>query len=372
MASLIFRRLASRTPTRSMGSARVAASSLHHFRSAFSTTSPGSERVLTVRDALNEAISEEMERDDDVFLMGEEVAQYNGAYKVSKGLLDKFGARRVIDTPITETGFTGIGVGAAMAGTRPIVEFMTWNFSLQAIDHIVNTASRTRYMSGGIFGCPIVFRGPNGPPTGVAAQHSMCFAAWYSSLPGLKVLAPYDCDDAKGLLKAAIRDNDPVIFLENELLYNESFPLSKEAESKDFIVPIGKAKVMREGSDVTITTFSRQVGLALQAADKLAAEGINAEVINLRSIRPLDVDTVVKSVKKTNRLVNLEEGFVQCGIGAEMSALMMEHAFDYLDAPVNRVASVDVPMPYAESLETEVMVQVDDMVRAVRQTCLGK
>jgi len=325
-------------------------------------------RKLTVREAIREAIDDEIVRDPTVFLMGEEVAQYQGAYKISKGLYDKFGPDRVIDTPITESGFTGLAVGAAMAGTRPVVEFMTWNFALQAIDHIVNTASRSHYMSGGTITCPITFRGINGPPTGVAAQHSMDFAAWYGSLPGLKVFAPYDCEDARGLLKTAIRDPDPCVVLENEIMYNATFELSDEAQKTDFLIPIGKAKIMREGTDVTVVAHSRMVGEALKAAETLAAEGISVEVINLRSIRPLDVDTIIASVKKTHRLVSAEEGFPQHGVGAEIIALANEFAFDYLDANPERVTSADVPIPYSKSIEDIALPQAANIINAIKRT----
>jgi len=329
-------------------------------------------KLITVRDALREAIDEEIERDSKVFLIGEEVALYHGAYKVSKGLYDKHGADRVIDTPITEVGFAGLGVGAALSGLRPIVEFMTWNFSLQAIDHIINTAAKTHYMSSGAVKCPIVFRGPNGPPRAVAAQHSQCFGAWYSSVPGLTVLAPWDCNDAKGLLKSAIRDDNPVVFLENEILYNSIYPLSVEAQSKEFLLPIGKANIEREGIHCTIVTFSRMVQVSLDAAAVLEKEGISVEVINLRSLRPLDYDTIVNSVKKTNRIVTVEEGWAQCGIGAEISAIMMERAFDYLDAPVERITGADVPMPYAKNLEDNAMVQVENIINAVKRVTYKK
>ncbi len=318
---------------------------------------------LTVREALRDAMAEEMRADDRVFLMGEEVAQYQGAYKVSQGLLDEFGDRRVIDTPITEHGFAGLGVGAAMYGLHPIVEFMTFNFAMQAIDHIINSAAKTHYMSGGQVSSPIVFRGPNGAASRVAAQHSQCYASWYAHIPGLKVVAPWSAADAKGLLKSAIRDPNPVIFLEHEILYGQSFEVP---DSADWTVPIGKAKVVRPGSDVTITAFSIMVGKALEAADKLAAEGISAEVIDLRSIRPLDTETIVNSVKKTNRLVNCEEGWAACGIGSELAAVMMEQAFDWLDAPVKRVAGADVPMPYAANLEVLALPQVDHIVAAAK------
>ncbi len=324
----------------------------------------GTETVKqTVREALRDAMAEEMRRDTKVFLMGEEVAQYQGAYKVSQGLLEEFGDKRVIDTPITEYGFAGIGVGAAMAGLRPIVEFMTWNFAMQAIDHIINSAAKTLYMAGGGMGSPIVFRGPNGAAARVAAQHSQEYSTWYGHCPGLKVIAPYSAADAKGLLKAAIRDPNPVVFLENEVLYGHSFEVPK---LDDFVVPIGKAKVVRKGSHVTITAFSLMVDRALKAAEVLAGEGIEAEVIDLRTIRPLDTATVVRSVKKTNRLVSVEEGWPRFGMGAEMAAVMMEEAFDWLDAPVARVTGKDVPMPYAANLERLAVPQVDDVVAAAK------
>ncbi len=318
---------------------------------------------MTVREALRDAMAEEMRKDGNVFLMGEEVAQYQGAYKVSQGLLEEFGERRVIDTPITEHGFAGLGVGAAFGGLRPIVEFMTFNFAMQAIDHIINSASKTLYMSGGQMGCPIVFRGPNGAAARVGAQHSQCYASWYAHCPGLRVLAPWSAADAKGLLKAAIRDPNPVIFLENELLYGQQFDVP---EDPDFVLPIGKAKIERPGKDVTITAFSIMVGKALHAADELAKIGIDAEVINLRSIRPFDTETIVQSVKKTNHLVSVEEGWPFAGIGSELAALMMEHAFDYLDAPVKRVAGLDIPLPYAANLEKMALPQVDTIVEAAR------
>ncbi len=321
---------------------------------------------MTVRDALRDAMAEEMRRDPDVFLMGEEVAEYQGAYKISQGLLDEFGAKRVIDTPITEHGFGGVGVGAAFYGLKPIVEFMTFNFAMQAIDHIVNSAAKTRYMSGGQVNSPIVFRGPNGAAARVAAQHSQCYASWYMHVPGLKVVAPWSAADAKGLLKSAIRDPNPIIFLENEVLYGQSFEVP---ETDDWTVPIGKAKIVRPGKDVTITAFSIMVGKALEAAEALAAEGIEAEVIDLRSLRPLDTATVVESVKKTNRLVSAEEGWPSAGIGAEIAALMMEHAFDWLDAPVKRVCGADVPMPYAANLEKLALPQVADITDAAKQVC---
>jgi pyruvate dehydrogenase E1 component beta subunit len=320
----------------------------------------------TVREALRDAMAEEMRRDGDVFLMGEEVAQYQGAYKVSQGLLEEFGPDRVIDTPITEQGFAGLGVGAAMGGLKPVVEFMTWNFAMQAIDQIINSAAKTRYMSGGQMSCPVVFRGPNGAASRVAAQHSQDYTSWYAHVPGLKVVAPYSAADAKGLLKAAIRDPNPVVFLENELLYGHSFEVPTDP---DFVVPIGKAKIVRAGGSVTICTFSRMVGVALEAAETLAAEGIEAEVIDLRTIRPLDTETIVNSVKKTNRLVSVEEGWPFAGIGAELSALMMEQAFDDLDAPVIRVHGADVPLPYAANLEKLALPQVEDIVKAAKAVC---
>jgi pyruvate dehydrogenase E1 component beta subunit len=320
----------------------------------------------TVREALRDAMAEEMRRDPDVFLMGEEVAEYQGAYKVSQGLLEEFGARRVIDTPITEYGFAGLGVGAGFAGLRPIVEFMTWNFAMQAIDHIINSAAKTLYMAGGELGCPIVFRGPNGAAARVGAQHSQEYSTWYGHCPGLKVIAPYSAADAKGLLKAAIRDPNPVIFLENEILYGQSFDVP---QFDDFVLPIGRAKILREGSDVTIVAFSLMVERALQAADALAEEGIWAEVIDLRTIRPLDVATIVASVKKTNRLVSVEEGWPTFGMGAELAAAMMEHAFDHLDAPVLRVTGKDVPMPYAANLERSALPRPEDVIQGAKAVC---
>jgi pyruvate dehydrogenase E1 component beta subunit len=320
----------------------------------------------TVRDALRDAMAEEMRAEDKVFLMGEEVAQYQGAYKISQGLLEEFGDRRVVDTPITEHGFAGIGVGAAYMGLRPIIEFMTFNFAMQAMDQIINSASKTLYMSGGQMGCPIVFRGPNGAASRVGAQHSQCYASWYAHCPGLKVVAPYSAADAKGLLKSAIRDPNPIIFLENEILYGQSFPVPVD---DDWTVPIGKAKVLREGSDVTILAFSIMVGKALEAAEALAAEGINAEVVDLRSLRPLDIDTIVKSVKKTNRVVSCEEGWPFAGIGSEIAAIVMEHAFDWLDAPVARVAGLDVPLPYAANLEKLALPQTEHITEAAKSVC---
>jgi len=326
----------------------------------------GPMRHLTVREALRDAMAEEMRNDERVFVMGEEVAEYQGAYKVTQGLLDEFSNKRVIDTPITEHGFAGLGVGAAFGELRPVIEFMTFNFSMQAIDQIINSAAKTLYMSGGQMGCPIVFRGPNGAASRVAAQHSQCYASWYAHCPGLKVVSPWSAADAKGLLKAAIRDPNPVIFLENEVMYGQSFDVP---EHEDWVVPIGKAKVLRPGSDVTITAFSIMVGKALEAAEQLAAEGIDAEVIDLRTIRPLDTETLVQSVKKTSRLISCEEGFPFAGIGSELAVQMMEQAFDYLDAPVMRVTGKDVPMPYAANLEKLALPQADDIVAAARQAC---
>ncbi|QHC36107.1 pyruvate dehydrogenase complex E1 component subunit beta [Komagataeibacter xylinus] len=324
----------------------------------------GETTEITVREALRDAMAAELARDEDVFLIGEEVAQYQGAYKVSQGLLDQFGEKRVIDTPITEQGFTGMAIGAALTGLKPIVEFMTMNFAMQAIDQIINSAAKTRYMSGGQMSCPIVFRGPNGAAARVGAQHSQCYASWYGHVPGLKVVAPWSAADAKGLLRAAIRDPNPVVFLENEILYGQRFPCPVD---EDFILPIGKAKVEREGRDVTIVTFSIMVGVALEAAAKLAEQGIEAEVINLRTIRPLDTQTVVDSVKKTSRLVTVEEGWPFAGIGAEVAMQVIEHAFDYLDAPPVRVAGADVPMPFAANLEKLALPNTDWIINAVRQ-----
>ena len=318
----------------------------------------------TIRDALRDAMAEEMRRDDAVFLMGEEVAQYQGAYKVSRDLLQEFGPQRVVDTPITEHGFAGLGVGAAMAGLKPIVEFMTWNFGMQAIDHVINSAAKTLYMSGGQIRCPMVFRGPNGAASRVAAQHSQDYSAWYAQIPGLKVIAPYDAADAKGLLTAAIRDPNPVVFLEHEMMYGHEFDVP---DVEDYVVPIGKAKVRREGTDVTITAHSRMVGFALQAAEQLAEEGISAEVVDLRTLRPLDTDTIINSVKKTNRLVSAEEGWGRMGVGAEVVASVIAEAFDYLDAPPLRVHQEDVPLPYAANLEVLSLPGVDKIVAAVKQ-----
>jgi pyruvate dehydrogenase E1 component beta subunit len=334
-----------------------------------SSSYSGALSPLSVREALRDAMAEEMRRDESVFLMGEEVGEYQGAYKVSQGLLDEFGARRVVDTPITEMGFAGLGVGAAFGELRPIIEFMTFNFAMQAIDQIINSAAKTLYMSGGQMGCPIVFRGPNGAAARVAAQHSQCFASWYAHCPGLKVVAPWSAADAKGLLKAAIRDPNPVIFLENEVLYGQSFDVP---DDDDWLVPIGKANIVREGTDVTITAFSIMVGKALEAAEVLAAKGISAEVIDLRSLRPLDIDTILASVKKTNRFISCEEGFPFAGIGAELSAQVTEKAFDWLDAPPLRVAGADVPMPYAAKLEALALPQVDTIVQAVLEVTYQK
>ena len=328
---------------------------------------PGTEMVsMTIRDALRDAMAEEMRRDPDVFLMGEEVAEYQGAYKVSQGLLQEFGARRVIDTPITEHGFAGIGVGAAMAGLKPIVEFMTFNFAMQAMDQIINSAAKTLYMSGGQMGCSIVFRGPNGAAARVAAQHSQDYSAWYSQVPGLKVVAPFSAADYKGLLKAAIRDPNPVIFLENEMLYGHSGEVPK---LDDYVIPIGKARVVRSGGHVSIISWSNGMSYALKAADELAKEGIEAEVIDLRTLRPMDTDTLVASVKKTGRAVTVEEGWQQNGVGAEIAARLMEHAFDYLDAPVARVSGKDVPMPYAANLEKLALPSVAEVVEAAKAVC---
>ena len=325
--------------------------------------------ATTVREALRDAMAEEMRRDENVFLMGEEVAEYQGAYKVSQGLLEEFGAKRVVDTPITEMGFAGLGVGAAFGELRPVIEFMTFNFAMQAIDQIINSAAKTLYMSGGQMGCPIVFRGPNGAAARVAAQHSQCYASWYAHCPGLKVVSPWSAADAKGLLKAAIRDPNPVIFLENEVMYGQSFDVP---DDDDLLIPIGKANIVREGSDVTITAFSIIVGKALEAADQLAEKGISAEVIDLRSLRPLDIDTILNSVKKTNRFVSCEEGFPFAGIGAELSAQVTEKAFDWLDAPPKRVTGVDVPMPYAANLEALALPQVETIIDAVAEVTYQK
>ncbi|BBC73060.1 pyruvate dehydrogenase complex E1 component subunit beta [Altererythrobacter sp. B11] len=321
---------------------------------------------LTVREALRDAMAEEMRRDERVFVMGEEVAEYQGAYKVTQGLLEEFGEKRVIDTPITEYGFAGIGTGAAMGGLRPIVEFMTFNFAMQAIDHIVNSAAKTNYMSGGQMRCPVVFRGPNGAASRVAAQHSQNYGPWYASVPGLVVIAPYDASDAKGLLKAAIRSEDPVVFLENELVYGRSFEV---AQLDDHVLPIGKARIVREGSDVTIVSYSIGVGLALEAAEKLADEGIDAEVIDLRTLRPLDRETVLESLAKTNRLIVAEEGWPTCSIASEIISICMEDGFDLLDAPVLRVCNEDVPLPYAANLEAMALIDTPKVVAAAKRVC---
>ncbi|KAL5282857.1 PDHB family protein [Megaselia abdita] len=342
-------------------------------RRQFSTTPKAlAAKTMTVRDALNSAIDEEMEKDERVYILGEEVAQYDGAYKISRGLWKKYGDKRVIDTPITEMGFAGIAVGSAMAGLRPICEFMTFNFSMQAIDHVINSAAKTFYMSAGTVNVPIVFRGPNGAAAGVAAQHSQCFAAWYAHCPGLKVISPYDAEDCRGLLKAAIRDPDPVVFLENELLYGVSYPVDEKITSKDFVLPIGKAKIMKPGKDVTIVAHSKAVETSLLAAAELAKIGIEAEIINLRSIRPLDTATIFNSIKKTHHLITVEQGWPQHGVGSEICARVMEdETFFHLDAPVWRVCGVDVPMPYTKTLEINALPQPKDVVQAV-QKILGK
>ena len=326
----------------------------------------GAMKTMTVREALNAALAEEMRRDGNVYLMGEEVAQYQGAYKISQGLLDEFGEKRVIDTPITEQGFAGMAVGSAFLELKPVVEFMTFNFAMQAIDQIINSAAKTLYMSGGQMGCPIVFRGPNGAAARVGAQHSQCYASWYAHCPGLKVIAPWSAADAKGLLKSAIRDPNPVIFLENEILYGQSFEVP---DDEDWTLPIGKAKIERPGKDVTLVAFSIAVGICMEAAEKLAAEGIDAEVINLRTVRPIDVETLVASVKKTNRIVTVEEGWPTCGIGAEINQLIIEHAFDDLDAPPTRVSGADVPMPYAANLEALALPKAHNVVEAAKAVC---
>ncbi len=320
---------------------------------------------ITVREALLQAMQEEMQRDENVFVMGEEVAEYQGAYKITQGLLGEFGSKRVVDTPITEHGFTGLAVGAAFGGLRPIVEFMTFNFAMQAFDQIVNSAAKTNYMSGGQLGCPIVFRGPNGAAARVAAQHSQNYAATYAHVPGLKVVAPYSAEDSKGLLKSAIRDDNPVIFLENEIMYGQTFEVSDDVEP----IEIGKAKILREGEGVTILAFSLQVGMALEAADILADAGISAEVIDLRTIKPLDEDAIIESVTKTNRLVSVEEGFFFAGVGATIASIVMREAFDYLDAPIEVVAGKDVPLPYAENLEKLSLPTIEEIVEAAKRAC---
>merc|ERR1711871_1895944 len=325
-------------------------------------------QTMTVREALNSALDEELARDDSVFLLGEEVAEYNGAYKISKGLWNKYGDDRVMDTPITEMGFAGIAVGAALTGLRPICEFMTFNFSMQAIDHVINSAAKARYMSGGQLGCPIVFRGPNGAAAAVGAQHSQCFGAWYSHCPGLFTLAPYNSRDAKGLMKAAIRDDNPVAFLEDEVSYGRELPMTDEELSEDFVLPIGKANIEREGTDITFIGYSRWVGVALEAAEELEKIGVSAEVINLRSLRPLDTDTIIQSVMKTNHVLTVEGGWPQSGIGAELIATIMEtEAFDYLDAPVERICGADIPMPYTASLEQQALPQSFNVVNASKR-----
>lgn len=323
--------------------------------------------LITVREALRDAMAEEMRKDKNIFIMGEEVAEYNGAYKVTQGLLDEFGPKRVIDTPITEHGFAGIGVGAAFAGLKPIIEFMTFNFAMQAIDQIVNSAAKTNYMSGGQVKCPIVFRGPNGAASRVAAQHSQCYAAWYAHIPGLKVISPYSASDCKGLLKAAIRDPNPVIFLENEITYG--FEFENDMKKDDHIVEIGKAKIVREGSDVTIVTFSIMVKYAMEAAEELAKEGIECEIIDLRTIKPMDKKTIIESVKKTNRCISVEEGFPIASIGSEISSIVNEEAFDYLDAPVKKLTSYDVPLPYAANLEKLALPKKNNIINAVKEVC---
>jgi len=324
--------------------------------------------MVTVREALNQAMDEELARDDRVFIMGEEVAEYNGAYKITKGLWAKYGSERVWDTPITEMGFAGLGVGAGLNGLRPIIEFMTWNFAMQGIDHIINSAAKARYMSGGQLGCPIVFRGPNGAAAAVGAQHSQCYGAWYSHCPGIFTLAPYSAADAKGLMKAAIRDDNPVVFLEDEVSYGKEFPMTEEELSEDYIAPIGKAKIERVGTDITLIGYSRWVGVALEAAVELEKLGVSAEVINLRSLRPLDTDAIIASVKKTNHMVTVEGGWPQSGIGAELIATIMEtEAFDYLDAPIERICGADIPMPYTASLEAQAIPQSHNVLAAAKR-----
>lgn len=362
-----------KTPIHKLGQAQAMRMQFNNtsniLTSARCNNSKSGQQEMTVRDALNSGLAEELDRDDDVFLMGEEVGQYNGAYKVSKGLLDRFGERRVIDTPITEMGFTGLAVGAAFHGLKPVLEFMTFNFAMQAIDQIVNSAAKTYYMSGGIQPCNITFRGPNGAAAGVAAQHSQDYAAWYGSIPGLKVLSPYSAEDYKGLIKASIRDPNPVVFLENEIAYGESFPVSEEVLSSDFVLPIGKAKVEREGTDITLVGHSRAVKFAMEAAEKLKQDyDVNAEVINLRSIKPLDVPTIIESLKKTNHLVTVENGFPAFGVGSEICAQIMEsEGFDYLDAPVERVTGCEVPTPYAKELEDFAFPDTETILRASRK-----
>jgi pyruvate dehydrogenase E1 component beta subunit len=328
---------------------------------------------MTVREAINQGIDEEMERDEAVFILGEEVAQYQGAYKVTKGLYQKYGDKRVIDTPITEAGFAGLAIGAAYKDLKPIVEFMTMNFSMQAIDQVINSAAKQYYMSAGNIACPIVFRGPNGNAAGTSAQHSQCFAAWYSQCPGLKVVAPYSAEDAKGLMKAAIRDPNPVVVLEHELLYGTAFPMSDEAQSKDWVIPFGKAKIEKEGTDVTIIAFSKMVGLAIEAAEAMALKGVSVEVVNLLSIRPLDRETIINSAKKTGRVVSIETGWPQCGIGSEIAAILMESdAFNYLDAPFERITGADIPMPYATDLENAALPQLEDVLAVIERSTYRK
>jgi len=322
---------------------------------------------MSVRDALNSAMDEEMDRDSKVFIIGEEVGEYQGAYKITKGLLQKYGPKRVKDTPITEAGFAGMAVGAAMQGVRPIVEFMTFNFAMQAMDQIVNSAAKHYYMSAGQITVPMVFRGPNGAAAGVAAQHSQCFASWFAQVPGLKVVAPYDAEDARGLMKASIRDNDPVVFLENEILYGESFPVSDEILGKDFTVPIGKAKTMREGTDVSLVSFGKTVGYCLRAAEILEQDGISCEVINLRSLKPLDRDAIAASVRKTHRIVSVEEGWPQHGVGSEIISIAIEECFDDLDAPPERITGAEVPMPYNARLEAAALPHIEDVVKTVKR-----
>lgn len=352
----------------SFNTSSVLTSTVKILKRSLSTTRVLANKQMTVRDALNSAMDDEMERDERVFILGEEVAMYDGAYKVSRGLYKKYGEKRVIDTPITEIGFAGIAVGAAMAGLRPICEFMTFNFSLQAIDHVINSAAKTFYMSAGMVNVPIVFRGPNGAAAGVAAQHSQCFGAWYSQCPGLKVISPYSSEDARGLLKAAIRDPDPVVFLENELLYGNQYPITDEVLEKDFVLPIGKAKIERRGDHITFVAHSKGVELALDAAKELSSVGIEAEVINLRSLRPLDINTIIQSVVRTNHIISIEQGWPYAGIGSEISAQIMEsEAFYHLDAPVIRVTGADVPMPYTKSLEIAALPQINNIVDAAKK-----
>ena len=334
------------------------------------TTTPIANEKMSVRESINSAMSDEIERDPSVFLIGEEVAQYNGAYKVSKGMWDRYGSDRIWDTPITEAGFTGIAVGAGLKGLRPVVEFMTFNFALQAIDHVVNSTAKTLYMSAGDLTCPIVFRGINGVSASVGAQHTQCFGSWYSSVPGLKVVSPWNIEDCRGLLKASIRDNDPVVFLENEMMYGVEFDVDPKIMDKDFLIPIGKAKIERPGTDVTITAHAKMVGHSLQAAEVLQRDhNISVEVINLRSLKPLDRNTIIQSVKKTNRIVNVEEGWPQHGIGAEIAGILMEtEAFDYLDAPMERICGAEVPMPYSWAIEGAAVPQVENIVSGVLNT----